>query len=248
MAVSHAPHPRVGKPGPFGFWKTLGLGVVIVMAFLLAQVLVAVAFAIIWKGRLDIQSVGVDGLLMALAVLISAPVAVGLVLLMVRRRPGMSVRAYLALYPISPGQALRWALLVVGLAMAWNLLTAALGRPVIPHFMVELYRNAESLPLLWVAVVVAAPIAEETVFRGFIFKGFRHSPLGPTGATILTALAWAALHLQYDLYGIVTVFGAGLLLGAARHLTHSLYAPLLMHALWSFIALTEVAVHVQRTG
>jgi len=113
---------------------------------------------------------------------------------------------------------------------------------------VRVYQTAGFPLLLWLAVVVAAPLAEETLFRGFLFKGILHSRLGGAGAVVLTALIWAVIHQQYDLYGVATVFAAGLLLGYARLSTNSIYAGLLMHALMNLIATIEVATVIRLAG
>ena len=49
------------------------------------------------------------------------------------------------------------------------------GQPMIPPFEDELYKSAQStgsLLLLWLVIVVAAPVGEEIMFRGFIFRGW----------------------------------------------------------------------------
>jgi membrane protease YdiL (CAAX protease family) len=53
-------------------------------------------------------------------------------------------------------------------------------------------------------------------------------------------LIWAAVHHQYDLYGIATIFVIGLLLGTARMKTDSVYPGIVMHALMNLIATIQV--------
>ena len=89
---------------------------------------------------------------------------------------------------------------------------------------------------------MAAPIFEETFFRGFKFRGIRHSRLGPPGAVLATALAWTLMHAQYDVFALLQVFASGLLLGLARLKSQSLYVPLAMHSAANPIATVEVAV------
>ena len=73
-------------------------------------------------------------------------------------------------------------------------------------------------------------------------EGFRSSFLGPIGAVVLTPAAWAAIHLQYDAYGISTIFVMGCLLGTARIQTGSVLLPIGMHVLVNLIATTEAAL------
>ena len=96
--------------------------------------------------------------------------------------------------------------------------------------------------MIWVAVIIAAPLFEETFFRGFLFKGFESSFMGPIGAVLVTAGLWAVIHLQYDAYGMASIFLFGLLLGAARVFTASLLVPLGLHAAASLVATIEVAI------
>lgn len=58
----------------------------------------------------------------------------------------------------------------------------------------------------------------------------------------MSAALWAAIHVQYDLYGMATIFVFGLLLGAARLSTASLLVPLGMHALANLFATIEAAM------
>ena len=236
---------------PWGFWATIGLGVVVAVADLGTQNGVLIVW-IIAKSSLGqepiAQSPGGDGLFVALAKCASMPVAVGLVWLFARLRAGISVKEYLALNPLSWRAAARWCAALAGLVVLSDGLRILLHRPIVPEVMVQTYQTAGIPPLLWLAVVVAAPLGEETLFRGFLFKGILHSRLGGAGAIVLTALIWAALHRQYDLFDMANIFVAGLLLGYARLRTNSIYSGLLMHALMNLIATIEVAAAIRLAG
>jgi len=173
------------------------------------------------------------------------PVAVGFVWLFAWMRKGISVKEYLALNPLSWRASARWCAALGGLVVLSDALTTLLHRPIVPDVMVQTYQTAGFPPLLWLAVVVSAPLAEEALFRGFLFKGILHSRLGGGGAVVLTSLVWAVIHRQYDLYGVANVFAAGLLVGYARLRTNSIYSGLLMHALMNLIATIEVATVVR---
>jgi membrane protease YdiL (CAAX protease family) len=106
---------------------------------------------------------------------------------------------------------------------------------------VEIYDSAHFVPLLWGAVIVAAPVFEEIFFRGFLLEGLRRSRLGSGGAVVLTALSWAALHIQNGSYEISLIFSLGLALGWVRLRTHSLYPALAMHALVNLVDILQMA-------
>ena len=236
---------------PWGFWATLGLGVFVAAADVATQYSVLIVW-IVAKSSLGreptAQPQATDGLFVALATCASMPVAVGLVWLFTRLRKGISVTEYLALNPLSWRGAARWCAALAGLVVLSDGLRILSHRPIVPEVMVQTYQTAGIPPLLWLAVVVAAPLGEETLFRGFLFKGILHSRLGGAGAIVLTALIWAALHRQYDLFDMANLFVAGLLLGYARLRTNSIYSGLLMHALMNLIATIEVAAAIRLAG
>jgi hypothetical protein len=98
--------------------------------------------------------------------------------------------------------------------------------------MASAARTAGALPLLAIALVVAAPICEELAFRGFLFRTLE-GKFGATVAIVTTALGWTALHLQYGLAGLMVVLGCGLLLGIVRRYSGSLYLTMILHATWN---------------
>jgi uncharacterized protein len=90
------------------------------------------------------------------------------------------------------------------------------------------------LLILFVALCVAAPIMEEFVFRGFIFRGWSESFLGPSATIVLTAAIWAACHTQYDWWGRSWVFLAGLALGHLRRRSNSTWLTVIVHSGMNF--------------
>jgi membrane protease YdiL (CAAX protease family) len=117
-----------------------------------------------------------------------------------------------------------------------------MGRAIVPDFVAQAYATASFLPLLWIALVVAAPAFEEVFFRGFLFQGLQHSRVGPVGAVIITSIIFGIIHFQYDAYGMATASAIGLLLGTARLKTASIYPAVVMHSMINFIAVVEAAV------
>jgi membrane protease YdiL (CAAX protease family) len=238
-------------PRPWGFWGTLGFSLVITVVYVLAQAVVVIAFSMVGEmsgNKLDPKTAASDGLLLATATCLAAPVSVGLVCLFAVLRRGPQLKEYLGLKWVTAKEFSRWLILLLILVVASDALTSWLDKPIVPEFMLNTYLTAGFVPLLWLALIIAAPFSEEFLFRGFMLEGFSKSKLGPTGAIMLTASAWSALHIQYDVYGIVSIFVSGLLLGYVRLKTGSLYLCIALHGAMNFIATLEVMALVHLFG
>lgn len=144
-------------------------------------------------------------------------------------RRGITVRQYLGLRRIEWRVVAKWCLVLLVLETCSDIVKHILGRPVASDFALGVLATAYCIPLLLLGFIVVGPIAEEVFFRGFLFEGIRHSRMGPAAAIVITSLVWSAMHTQYDLYNMVTVFLIGLLLGYARLKCRSIYASLAMH-------------------
>jgi membrane protease YdiL (CAAX protease family) len=110
----------------------------------------------------------------------------------------------------------------------------ALGQDMVSPWMLAIRRSAQadgSLIWLWLAIVVAAPIGEELLFRGFMFRGFVHTPRDAIPSIVLLSLIWSLLHIQYDWFVIVAIFVFGMLLGLVRWSTGSTTLTILVHML-----------------
>lgn len=78
-----------------------------------------------------------------------------------------------------------------------------------------------------------APVAEEVLFRGFLFPALATSRLGPVGAALASTALWAALHVDRTGLAMMQLFFAGLLLTFLLVRTGSLRVPILCHVLFN---------------
>jgi len=249
--IAPIPTPAEVSPpppkGPWGFWATIGFSTIIAIGYLVGQFVAVILFAAAtaaMKGasQLSADQLSNNGMLLGLGLIMSAPISVGLSWLFAWLRKGPPLRDYLGLCWPSGRQTLKWTLLFVGLMVASDWLTNALGRPIVPPDMLEIYRNTSFLPILWVGACVGAPLSEEVFFRGFLFRGLAASRLGGIGTILLTAATWASIHLQYDAYGIATIFVSGILLGFVRLKTGSVFLCVALHALMNVVATAEIPI------
>lgn len=236
---------------PWGFWATLGFTAIILVATIILGLGTLFAAAI---GRSVLNTpasiartdLAVSGFLLALSTLLSMPVSCGLTLLFASLRRNLDLQDYLGLRWPALRQFLYW---LAGLAIVMALSDTAValaGGDVVPNFMIEAHQSAGFLPLFYFAIIVAAPLSEEFLFRGFLLAGLRHTRLGAWGAIALAALLWAGLHTQYDFMGFASVLFSGLFLGYARIRTGSLWLCIVLHGMNNLIASIELWIVLAR--
>ena len=122
------------------------------------------------------------------------------------------------------------------------MVSRALGREVAPGFMGDVLKSAQADGALWLLVValcIAAPVSEEILSRGFLYRGWSESRIGVVGAIILSSLAWTSLHLQYDWFFFGEIFSIGLLFGYLRYRTNSTWLTIVLHGLNNFAATVQ---------
>ena len=236
--------PEPVEENPYwGFWATLGFGLAIFIIFSILQfgLLLGYAYAVhdgnIAPDKLQavLKSLSFNGDAISLAEIPSALVGTALVLFFVFIRKTLSTRHYLDLNVPSVLTLLKWLGVMILVIIAMEAVNIALGRET-PEFMGKVYQSATNLPMLWIAVVLMAPLFEEFLFRGFLLEGFRHSFIGTPGAIIITSAIWAVIHGQYELFDIMTIFIIGIVLAIAKLRTKSLYVPMAMHLLMNLSA------------
>jgi uncharacterized protein len=229
----------IGDVKPWGRWATLGLGVIA----LLAGQLVALTALTWWTGQglAHWAEFGRDGIAVTLIICISTPVQVLLLALMARQtRAGAA--AYLGLRLPRKRDVVSGIIAVLIFIVVIDGISWLFGHDIVTQFQLDIYRTASAagwVPWLWLTIVVVVPIGEETLFRGFLFRGWHRSPRDAWVAIAVTALLWAVVHVQYDLYVIAQVFVCGLLFGWFRWVTGSTVLTMQLHGMVNFEGLLE---------
>jgi uncharacterized protein len=231
--------PRIWK-----FWGTTLWGLFVFAAMFVGQISVAGWLVLQQKGPIDLASlkdVLGGGLTISLSVIMGLPAVLAALWLAIR----------LSRTPFTDYLALRgttWTNLLIGigalvvLVLGWHQLSRATGRDATPGFMIDVLKSARADGVLWLLVIafcVAAPITEELFARGFLYRGWSESFLGPIGAILLSSAVWTALHLQYDWYFFGEVFSIGLLLGYLRYRFNSIWLTIVLHGLNNLAAVVQ---------
>jgi len=227
---------------PWGRWATLGLGLIA----LFGGQGVALATLVGWYGlsMAHWSDLLVDGRLVTLSVYIATAVQTALLVLMTLRT-GTGAASYLGLALPRVRDLILSALIVTIAGAAPDGASRLFGFNPVTQFQFDIYRSARTegwLPWLWLAIVVVGPTGEETLFRGFLFRGWHRSPRDAWIAITVTASLWALSHAQYNLYLISQVFVLGLLLGWFRFKSGSTILTILLHGLLNLEAMLETAV------
>jgi hypothetical protein len=146
----------------------------------------------------------------------------------------------LALSPSTGGALGLFAWVVGGLGMGLVLLlfgamvsTAIFGEHGSTQDAIELFsehRHFEIRAALAVSACVFAPIFEEIIFRGFLYRNLRDM-VGKTPAMCLTGLLFGLVH--FDLPLVLPLAGLGFVLCLLFERSGTLLAPILVHAAWN---------------
>jgi uncharacterized protein len=223
----------------WGLWATLAFAI---LAFVFGQ---AMGIAVLSLAKnFDPARVDSDGTAVAIYTLVGNAVEI-VTLVLATRLAGADALEYLGLdIPRWRDVVIAAAGLLVVIASA-DALTFALGKEMVPAFQLELHRTARAegtLPWLWLAIIVAAPVGEELLFRGFMFRGFVHEPRDALPGILVISLIWSMLHVQYDWFGTAQVFLIGVLFGFVRWRTGSTTLVILLHMLLHMLLNLESVV------
>lgn len=217
---------------------------IFIISQLVAVILLEIVFGIIRPGNKNIldQSVAAQ----FFYILLAESLAVGLVLLILRRRA-------LKLGSIGFGRRpvwrdLKWA--AVGFVVFYGLLILAtvILTLLIPSYNTNALQdvgfNILSTPMdrviAFVALVIIPPLGEETLMRGYLYSGLR-SRLKFWPALLITSLLFGAAHLSTGVSGAlwaagVDTFVLSAVLVTLREKSGALYAPILVHSLNNVVA------------
>jgi len=229
--------PRTWKLFGTTFWGGLAFS-----AMSLAQVFALIGvlgvFTDLDLSEEGLKAIGQHGGTVAFSVLAGLPAGLAVLWIAIRlaRR---SFAGYLALRWPS------WRQLGIALAASAVLLilldVAAYlcGYPLAPEFSLTSMRTARESGLIWLVLAgfcFAAPIGEEFIFRGFMYRGWSVTFLRPAGAIVLTAALFAVIHVQYEWFYVIGIFAIGLLFGTLRAWSNSTWLTVITHAFYNLTA------------
>jgi membrane protease YdiL (CAAX protease family) len=235
-------------PEPWKFWGSMGWTTLAVVLGIAAQFLVLVLiFA--WvdpagemsDSELDLYTS--HGVTISLAAIAVVPAELAIVWAAIRYAR-VPLTDYLALVRPRARDVLVGIAAILLLLPLADLAAYVLGVPMVPPFVVDAYttaRDTNTLVLLAVALVVAAPLAEEVLFRGFMYRGLSVTRVGVIGAILIPTALWTILHQQYDAFYLGYVFVLGLVFGWLRWRSGSILVPMIVHALVNAAALVQTA-------
>lgn len=139
-------------------------------------------------------------------------------------------------FPAATGRALLYLAAAYPLLALVQLLVLRGGTEFQPQDVVEFLVQAESLrdrlAILIVAVVVA-PIAEEVIFRGYLYPVGRRY-FGPLFSLLGTSLLFAAIHGHLPAFGALFTLSVCLTLAYER--SGSILVPMTMHAVFNAVS------------
>jgi len=81
--------------------------------------------------------------------------------------------------------------------------------------------------LAFITLVIVAPIAEETLFRGYLFGKLKKYHIPIWLAMIITSALFGAIHGQWDL--ALDTFALSMVMCLLRQVTGNLWSPILLH-------------------
>jgi membrane protease YdiL (CAAX protease family) len=229
----------------YGFWTTLAWFGAAAVTYQVVAVLCGLGYAA-WSVAsrpsvaIDWDSATADYIAMAVSVSAAASL-----LMYAARRAGPSAFSYLGL----TRPRLRHVFVGLGLLVAlafvnagfFSLFPAYDPSPDLLREYQAILGNPAALVWFWISLAVTAPICEEIIFRGLLMRGWSESRIGAAGAIMLSSLLFTAIHVQYNLPTLATVFGLSLVFGVMRWRSGSTALTILLHMAWNVcVGLTTI--------
>jgi membrane protease YdiL (CAAX protease family) len=231
---------------PWKFWSTAAWTAAAIAAWVSVQFVVF--FGIVFYTSIgdelapgDINKLASHAVVLSSIAILAVPAEVGVVALAIRFARCRFVDYLALIRPSRSYMLIGLACLVVMLPLG-DLSTWISGRGIVPPFVIEAYRSARDSGTIWlltIALVIAAPLTEEIVFRGFMYRGLAASPVGNAGAILLPSAIWAAMHVQYETFFIVQIFLLGVVFGWLRWKSGSTLLTIMLHAIVNFSSLVQ---------
>jgi len=220
-------------PRTWDFMETLFVALLADAVFFVASGLALFLMLTVHEGAwslspAQLQSLWMQGNWQGVAIVVGCPPAIAVIWIAVRKA-GRDFSEYLALNWPSAREIVRAFVIMAFLLVVESVARSYAGTdPGTAHY--RIVNDAGGLLILLIGGCIAAPIMEEFVVRGFMFRGWSESFVGPIGAIVLTSAVWALNHTQYGWFDRFCIFISGLALGHFRWRTNSTWLPVMVHS------------------
>jgi membrane protease YdiL (CAAX protease family) len=169
------------------------------------------------------------------AMIVASPLTIA-VLWIVIQKAGRGFAEYLALNWPSRGEVARALVIAAIILGAESLSEFLIGSENGTPDSWLIVKGPSGLLTLLIAGCIAMPIMEEFIFRGFMFRGWSQSFLGPTGAIVLTSIVWAMTHTQYGWLERFWIFVSGIAFGHFRRRSNSTWLTVIAHSAMNVVS------------
>ena len=238
---------------PIGLGLTLFYSTMVLVFYVLIQNAVLKHFFDKQSGGVDAKSfdeiikiLSTDADAISTGISLGACSAILFLVLLIRFRK-VDVKEHLLLKPFVFRDLLNWFFVLIGFTVIFTVIAWLMSHET-PDFMLKVWNSRENTVLLLFAILVAAPVFEELLFRGFIFTGVQNSHLGTGAAIVISSAFWAMIHTQYGSFELITIFVLGIVLAVSRIASGSLYVPIFLHASNNLFAVLEMALFAKNVA
>lgn len=231
-----------------------GLAAAAIAVYFTGQLVVGVVVGGVLAGGGVTDPAAVDRVLLLAAAVVGQVAGLGAALLLLRSR-GVPLAAVVG--PVRPvlrrlgsGLALGAGTMLAA-ALVVALLVRLAGSEAAPEQLIldEALAGGVRTALAVLAAVLLAPVAEELLFRGLLYRALRRRR-GVAVAAVVSAAVFAVVHLDVAVTQPLALVGlalVGVVLALAYERTGGLLVPVAAHAGYNGAALA-VAIVAQRTG
>lgn len=223
-------------PRTWDFWETAFVILIAYGVFTLAggwamQIIIAAQDGVARMSPAQLRDFAAQGRWYGAGLTIASPLTIGVLWIAIRKvRRGFA--EYLALNWPSTAEIMRAFAIFTGILLVESVIKWCVGDngSALDDQRMYVVSGAGGLMIFLIGTCIAGPVMEEFLIRGFLYRGWSESSLGPIGAIVLTASVWAMTHTQYDVYGKLEIFGMGLALGYCRWRSNSTWLTVMMHS------------------
>ena len=206
--------PTLPAPIPWGIPATIAW---LLFAFLVGTLVASAVYAAWQAERPSLPTASYDGMAITIGALASVPVQVALFAYAARLRR-WTPATYLALNRPKPGEIVFALMCTIAMMIAFDLLMLVSGRDLVPPYQTRSLSDRQAAGGLLGCrspSSLSRRLAKRSRFAAFSIAAWFVRAI-ERSAIVVIALAWAALHIQYDWVGMAQIFLAGLMLGWFR--------------------------------